>query len=217
MASNQLAAIIGLIHRDQAHTVEALTGAFAEDFGHFARSNNRQPLETAVTMLKKGGNDAHIASAITAGYKGANLATGYVGAQSGKYKAQPESVTAVFEAAIVQACDAFKASLVESKAFEPAAKKTDAEKLTAKTEKADKAEKVLNDLITAKIQAGELVRASDVVTGAELGQSAIVDMLVTMVRDNTLSPENMQALRDELSNADKRIKAASKAAAKAAA
>jgi len=157
-----LASFVSLMHGDRASTIDAATQAFADDFGHFARANNREPLNVAIAALKKAPKDKAISQAINEAYKTSNLTVGYIGANSGKFSAQPDSVQATFNDAIKAASEAFKLSLESSEAFAEKVAKTQEEKTKAKEEKAAKASEALENAITAKVQAGELVRSVDV-------------------------------------------------------
>ena len=157
-----LCSFISLMHGDRASTIDAATQAFTDDFGHFARANNREPLNVAIAALKKSPKDKALAQAINEGYKASGLTVGYIGATSGKFAAQPDNVQETFNAAIKAASEAFKLSLEQSEAFAERVAKTTEEKAKAKADKEAKATEATEALITAKVQAGELVRASDV-------------------------------------------------------
>lgn len=157
-----LASFVSLMHGDRASTIDAATQAFTDDFGHFARANNREPLNVAVAALKKSPKDKALAQAVNEGYKASGLTVGYIGASSGKFSAQPDSVQATFNDAIKTASEAFRQSLEASEAFAEKVAKTQEEKTKAKEEKAAKASEALENAITAKVQAGELVRSVDV-------------------------------------------------------
>lgn len=159
---NALASFIALIQGNREATLSQAGEAFASDFGHFARANNREPLNMAVKTLGKHAKDKAIGEAINAGYTAGALVTGYIGAQSGKFADQPDTVKATFEDAITRAALAFNESLQTSEAFAERAPKTAADKATAKAEKDAKQLEAVEALITAKVQAGELVRARDV-------------------------------------------------------
>lgn len=162
MAKSALLSFISLIHGDKLATIAAASEAFTSDYGHFARANNRDPLNDALKALKKTAKDKAIAQAINDGYTAGNLPAGYIGATTGKLSAQSDDVQAKYELAIVAASEAFKVSLESSEAFADKPVKTQEQKDAEKTQKAQKASEALENAITAKVQAGELVRASDV-------------------------------------------------------
>lgn len=199
---NALLTTIKVLHRDMGASVDALTAAFESDYGHFARANNREALESAAKALTRSKIDQAVAQAINAGYKAGGLVTGYVGARTGKFRDQPETVQAEFNSAITKASEGFRESLLQSGAFDAPKTRTDEEKAAAKAAKAEKAEAAVQAAIDAKIVAGELVKASDIkpVTLDTLGQSEIVDMVTTGILAGTLDSENVaqiiQALRD---------------------
>ncbi len=212
---NKLASIIGLIQRNQAATLSALSEAFGEDYGHFARSNNREPLNRAAGCLAKGKVDAAIGAAIHAGYKAGALAVGYIGAATGKFKDQPEAVQAGFADAVTRAIAGFTESLTDAGVFADKAPKTDAEKAQAKQDKQDKQTAAIDAAINARIVAGELVRADSV--RSELTVTALVDALVSAATSGKLTVENMIALEFALVDAKAAMDASSVALAHVAA
>lgn len=159
---NALASIITLIHGDRTATIEQLTEAFASDFAHFATSNNRQPLNEAIKALAKSPKDKAIAEAINEAYQASSLTVGYIGAQTGPFAKQPSDVQERFNSAITRATSCFHDSIDGSEAFAAKVPKTDADKAKAKEAKEAKKLESDNALITAKIQAGELVRADQI-------------------------------------------------------
>jgi hypothetical protein len=193
--SNALASFISLIHGDRATTLDAAVVAFTADYGHFARSNNREPLNAAVKALKKAPKDKAISEAISDAYKAGALVNGYIGAQSGPFKAQPDDIRAMFDGAIANAATAFLHSLESSEAFADKVEKTMEEKAKAKADKADKATAAADALITAKVQAGELVRASDVMTLDQHSSLALCEALERMHASAPLSDGTMAVLR----------------------
>lgn len=174
-----LASFVSLMHGDRASTIDAATQAFIDDFAHFARANNREPLNVAIAALKKAPKDKAIVQAINDAYKASGLTVGYIGAKDGKFSAQPDSVQATFNDAIKVAGEAFKLSLESSVAFADKVAKTQEEKTKAKEERTAKASEALENAITAKVQAGELVRASDVKKLEDFHVSALFDALVS--------------------------------------
>lgn len=174
-----LGSFISLMHGDRASTIDAATQAFTDDFGHFARANNREPLNVAIAALKKAPKDKAMSQAINEAYKASGLTVGYIGASSGKFSAQSDSVQATFNDAIKVASEAFKQSLEASEAFAEKVAKTTEEKAKAKADKEAKATEATEALITAKVQAGELVRASDVKKLEDFHVSALFDALVS--------------------------------------
>ena len=183
-AKSALFNFIALVHGDRVATLATASEAFALDFGHFARSNNREPLNEAVKGLNKSPKDKAIGEAIAQGYKAAGLVIGYIGAQSGKFASQPDDVKAAFEAAIVQAVDAFTLSLNTCEAFATVLKKTVAERDAAKAAKADKASEAVAALINEKIKSGELVRSVDVHTVGQMADSLLLSELSGRENDN---------------------------------
>lgn len=188
-SKSALLAIVSLLHGDSAETLAQLSEAFKKDYSHIARANNRDALESAISALKKSPKDKAIAEAIAAGVAAGALVQGYIGARTGSFASQPDDVRAVFEDAITRASLAFDSSLVGAEVFAPKVEKTKEEKATAKAEKAEKAEKAMNDLITAKIQSGELIRASDVKTLADAGPLALAETLQSLHVVGGISPQ----------------------------
>ena len=175
-----LARTVSLISHDVEALCEALSLDFASDFGHFARSNNRDRLEAAIGSLQKAKPlHAAILAAIDAGIKAGGLVQGYIGARTGAYDKQPSANVEAFEFAMIEAGEAFTASLRSAPALQPKTPKTKEEKEKAKDEKAQKALDAGEALITAKIQAGELVRAVDVKQLGDFHTSALFDALVS--------------------------------------
>lgn len=186
---NALASLISILHKDSAATIEALTEAYTSDFSHFAKHNNDDSLVSAVKSLTKSPADKAIASAMVEGRKASCLVVGRIGAtgsEKGKFEELPDTVQAKYNTAIDEATAAFKASLVACGAFAEKAPKTEAEKAKAKAEKAEKAEKAVNDLITAKVQAGELVRATDIHTIKDMSSQCLATELASREDLNTV-------------------------------
>jgi len=191
MAKSALLSFISLIHGDKLATIAAASEAFTSDYGHFARANNRDPLNDALKALKKTVKDKAIAQAINDGYTAGNLPAGYIGATTGKLSAQSDDVQAKYELAVVAASEAFKASLEASEAFAEKVAKTQEEKIKAKEEKAVKANEALENAITARVQAGELVRASDVKPYPQNEIDSLKARIETLQAENeTLHAEN---------------------------
>jgi hypothetical protein len=191
-----LASFIALVHGDRVATLAHAGEAFALDFSHFAHSNNRVPLNEAVAALAKGPKDKAIGEAINAGYVASGLTIGYIGAQSGAFKNQPAETQAMYNEAIDKAVAAFALSLDTCEAFAEKAKKSDAEKATAKAEKEAKALEASEALITAKIQAGELVRATDVKALDQASSLALAEALHAMRDKGTISPQAFALIGD---------------------
>ena len=194
---NALASFIALMHGDRAETISQAAEAFAVDFGHFARANNGEALATAAKALAKGPKDKALAQAMHDGAKAAGLAVGYVGAHTGPFAKQPDDVRAHYESAITAAVEAFTACLEASEAFAAKAPKTDADKAKAKAEKEAKAQEAQEALITAKVQAGELVRATDIKPLEAFGALALCEALqaLTVADPEALRPEALQILQ----------------------
>lgn len=160
--ADKLLPLVLVLQRNKSATIDALTLAFSEDYGHFARANNRDPLTRAASALGKKAHDVAIAAALTAAYQAGGLTVGFIGARLGKFeKAKPE-VTQPFNEAIEAATAAFKESLKTAECFIEATPLTDDEKAARKTEKAEKAEKARQDVLSEAVRAGEIVRACDI-------------------------------------------------------
>ena len=186
---NALASLISILHKDSAATIEALTEAYTSDFSHFAKHNNDDSLVSAVKSLTKSPADKAIASAMVEGRKASGLVVGRIGAtgsEKGKFEELPETTQQKYIDAITSASEAFKVSIEASGAFADKAPKTEEEKAKAKAEKAEKAEKAVNDLITAKVQAGELVRASEVHTIKDMSSQCLATELASREDLNTV-------------------------------
>lgn len=191
MAKSALLSFISLIHGDKLATITAACEAFTSDYGHFARANNRDPLNDALKALKKTVKDKAIAQAINDGYTAGNLPAGYIGATTGKLSAQSDDVQAKYELAIVAASEAFKVSLESSEAFADKPVKTQEEKAKAKEDKAAKASEALENAITAKVQAGELVRSADVKPYPQEEIDALKALVASLQAENeALASEN---------------------------
>ena len=198
---NALASLITLLHGSREAILSEAYEAFASDFAHFARANNRIPLNTAVSALTKGPKDKAIGEAIHAGFIGGGLVVGYIGAASGKFSEQPDDVKGKFEAAIVSATLAFNESLSTCEAFEAKAPKSDADQAKAKADKANKKAKADNALITAKIQAGELVLASEIRAFPQEEIDALKAHIADLQASNIALAFEVQTLQDALANA----------------
>ena len=180
MSVSALKAVIGVFHRDPSTTLEALSEAFTSDYSQFAKANNREPLNRAGESLNKSKADKAIAEAITAGYKAGALVTGYVGAHSGPFAKQSETVQVGYIEAIAKASASFRETLELSGAFVAKASKTDEEKAEAKAKAKAKADEAIAKAINDKIQLGELFHADSVgaaVTLGELSTLALIDEL----------------------------------------
>lgn len=202
MAKSALLSFISLIHGDKLATIAAASEAFTSDYGHFARANNRDPLNDALKALKKTAKDKAIAQAVNDGYTAGNLPAGYIGATTGKLSAQSDDVQAKYELAIVAASEAFKVSLESSEAFADKPVKTQEQKEAAKVEKAAKASEALENAITAKVQAGELVRSADVkpypqeeIDALKAHIETLSATVETLTAENTMLHEALEALR----------------------
>jgi hypothetical protein len=174
---SKLQALIKTIHGDRAATIAALSEGFREDFGHFVRANNSESIVLAVGELKKSEKDTAVLTAISEGRKAAGLVEGYIGARTGKFSSQPEDVQAKFNDALDRAVQAFTDSLNASYAFTEKAKKTDAEKAKAKEDKEAKAQANKEAMVTAMVQSGEIVRASDVHKLEDASTQSLLDLL----------------------------------------
>jgi hypothetical protein len=209
---SKLQASIKLLHGDRGATLVTLTEGFREDFGHFARANNREALNQAIGELKKSPKDRAIADAISEGNRSAGLVEGYIGARTGKFASQPEDVQAKFNDALDRAVEAFQGSLEASDAFADKAAKTDAEKAKAKADKEAKAQANKEALITAMVQSGEIVRAVDIKTLADMSDGALILELID--RENSLDEEGTHVVKlgglamfDDVSRAYETLKA----------
>ena len=202
-----LGSFISLMHGDRLATIEAATQSFSEDFGHFAKANNREPLNVAVATLKKSPKDRAITQAINEAYKASGLTVGYIGASSGKFTAQPDSVQAMFNDAIKAASEAFKQSLESSEAFAEKVAKTQEEKTKAKEEKAAKASEALENAITAKVQAGELVRSVDVRPFPQEELDCLKALVERLQAENTTLQAENETLQASLAAATAKAKA----------
>ena len=176
---SKLQALIKTIHGDRAATIAALSEGFREDFGHFVRANNSESIVLAVGELKKSEKDTAVLTAISEGRKAAGLVEGYIGARTGKFSSQPEDVQAKFNDALDRAVQAFTDSLNASYAFTEKAKKTDAEKAKAKEDKEAKAQANKEAMVTAMVQSGEIVRASDVHKLEDASTQSLIAELMT--------------------------------------
>jgi len=179
---------------DKTGQLALLSTAFATDFGHFARSNNRADIESAILATGKSPKGKAIALAISEGFKGAGLVSGYIGAKTGKYASQSPEVQQPFEDAIIRGCEAFDASLTTSEAFKDAAVKTAEEKAKAKTDKEEKAAKVKADILNSAVADGTMVRAKDVVAAQALSSVAVTDIVIDMLATGAFSDERAHTL-----------------------
>jgi len=176
--ASQSQVFVKLTHKDPASLVDAATTSFTTDFQTFARSNNRMDLDVGVLELKNSPHDRAYAGAAAAAWKAANLSTGRIGAGKCKWPAMSIEEQAPFTEAVTRYEAAFRQSLVESGLFVAPAAKSQADKDKAKQDKAEKAEKAKADLLTAMVQAGEIVRVADVKTIKDMSVSALVGELL---------------------------------------
>lgn len=204
MAKNFASAIartVSLISHDVETLIETLSADFASDYGHFARSNNRDRMEQGLASLVKAKPlHAAIIQAIDAGVKAGALVQGYIGAHNGPYAKQTSENVATFENAMTLANAAFTATLTQCEALQPKTPKTKEEKEKAKTEKAEKASEAIETLINAKIQAGELVRASAVRAYPQEEIDALKLEIETLKAENATLLADMNHLQVEYSH-----------------
>ena len=164
--ANNLFNAIRVAHRSPTAILALLVDSYNKDFATFATGNNRGPLEEAVKILTGSKLDKALALAISKGYDAGGLTTGYIGAVSGKYAAQPADVHAKYDGAIEEATSAFRVALIDSGLFAEKEEKTkaqkDEEKAKREEEKAKKEAETKAAILHAAVVAGEVVRREDV-------------------------------------------------------
>ena len=177
MSVSALRSVIGVFHRNTSVTIESLSVAFTSDYGHFARANNREPLNRGAESLGKSKADKAIAEAITAGLKAGGLSIGYIGIRTGALSKQSPEVIAQYEDAIIKASEAFTASLLAAEAFAPKVEKTKEEKEAAKAKVETAKAKAIQTAIDAKVRSGELFHADSAGAGVTLSQISTLALL----------------------------------------
>lgn len=196
--ANNLFNAIRIAHRSPTAILNLLVESYGKDYSTFAQGNNSGPLEEAVKILTGSKLDKAIALALSKGYEAGGLTTGYIGAVTGKYSAQPAEVHEKYDSAIEAATRAFRGALTDSGLFAEKGEKTDAEKQKVKEERAEKKAKEAEEqkaaILNAAVVAGEVVRASDVVAGASLGDSALTDLVISKLESRMLSEDNVKAI-----------------------
>ena len=209
--ANNLFNAIRIAHRSPTAILNLLVDSYTADYSTFAKGNNRAPLEEAVKILTGSKLDKTIALAISKGYQEGGLTIGYIGAVTGKYSAQPVEVHEKYERAIELATAAFRVCMLDSGLFAEKPELSKAEKEKAKSEREEKKAKETTEqkanIIHAAIVAGEIVRASDVVAGASLGDAALADLISDKIFTRTLSEDNARSMIIDLTNGFTKIAA----------
>ena len=196
--ANNLFNAIRIAHRSPTAILNLLVESYGKDYTTFATGNNRAPLEEAVKILTGSKLDKALALAISKGYDAGGLTTGYIGAVTGKYSAQPAEVHAKHDGAIERATAAFRVALTDSGLFAEKEEKSKAQKEEEKAkreeEKAKKEADTKAAILNAAVVAGEVVRASDVVAGASIGDAALTDIVLAKIESHTLADDNLRAV-----------------------
>ena len=179
--ANNLFNAIRIAHRSPTAILNLLVESYSKDYTTFATGNNRAPLEEAVKILTGSKLDKALALAISKGYDAGGLTTGYVGATSGKYAAQPPEVHAKYDGAVERATSAFRVALTDSGLFaekeEKSKSQKEEEKAKREEEKAKKEAETKATILNAAVVAGEVVRASDVNPVTAYSDFALADLI----------------------------------------
>lgn len=164
--ANNLYNAIRIAHRSPTAILNLLVESYGKDYTTFATGNNRGPLEEAVKILTGSKLDKALGLAISKGYDAGGLTTGYIGAVSGKYAAQPPETHAKYDGAIEDATAAFRVALTDSGLFAEKTEATKEEKEKAKAEREEKKAKEAAEqkaaILHAAVISGEIVMAKDV-------------------------------------------------------
>lgn len=203
MSVSRLAHFIATINATPEKLAELATVEFSADLMHLVNANNEQPLAEAIAMLPmgkakvKGKQNQAIGDAIARAVKATREAlpdgAGWIGAVNGSFSKASKDARTPYLIAHAAGVECFAAVLAESGEFVSAPKKTDEEKAKAKAEKDAAKAKALEDTIAAKVEAGELVRAADVVT---LTNEDMAAALLRAAKDGALSPAVLALLEE---------------------
>lgn len=164
--ANNLYNAIRIAHRSPTAILNLLVDSYTADYRTFATGNNRGPLEEAVKILTGSKLDKALGLAVSKGYEAGGLVTGYVGAVTGKYSAQPPETQEKYDGAIERATSAFRVCMIDSGLFAEKPELSKEEKETAKAkreeEKAKKDAETKAAILHAAVISGEVVRAENV-------------------------------------------------------
>jgi septum formation inhibitor MinC len=199
--ANNLFNAIRVAHRSPTAILALLVDSYTADYRTFATGNNRAPLEEAVKILTGSKLDKALALAISKGYDAGGLTTGYIGAVSGKYAAQPPEVQAKYDGAIEKATSAFRVALTDSGLFAEKEEKSKAQKEEEKAkkeeEKAKKEAEAKAAILHAAVISGEVVRAADIVPAPDTHEMASI--VCNSIIAGLLTEDELEMLRVALS------------------
>lgn len=199
--ANNLFNAIRIAHRSPTAILNLLVESYGKDYATFATGNNRGPLEEAVKILTGSKLDKALALAISKGYEAGGLTTGYIGAVSGKYSAQPADVLAKYDGAIEEATAAFRVALTDSGLFAEKEEKSKAQKEEEKAkreeEKAKKEADTKAAILHAAVISGEVVRAADIVPAP--GTHEMASIVCNSIIAGLLTEDELEMLRVALS------------------
>lgn len=199
--ANNLYNAIRIAHRSPTAILNLLVESYGKDYSTFATGNNRAPLEEAVKILTGSKLDKALALAISKGYEAGGLTTGYIGAVSGKYAAQPADVHAKYDGAIEDATAAFRVALTDSGLFAEKEEKSKAQKEEEKAkreeEKAKKEAETKAAILHAAVISGEVVRSADIVPAPDAHEMASI--VCNSIIAGLLTDDELEMLRVALS------------------
>ncbi len=199
--ANNLYNAIRIAHRSPTAILNLLVESYASDYRTFATGNNRGPLEEAVKILTGSKLDKALVLAISKGYDAGGLTTGYVGAVTGKYAAQPAETHAKYDGAIEEATSAFRVALTDSGLFAEKTEATKEEKEKAKAEREEKRAKEAAEqkaaILHAAVISGEVVRAADIVPAPDTHEMASI--ICNSIVAGLLTDAELEMLRVALS------------------
>lgn len=199
--ANNLYNAIRVAHRSPTAILNLLVDSYTADYRTFATGNNRAPLEEAVKILTGSKLDKALSLAISKGYEAGGLTTGYIGAVSGKYSAQPPETHAKYDGATERATSAFRVALTDSGLFAEKEEKSKAQKEDEKAkreeEKAKKDAETKAAILHAAVISGEVVRAADIVPAPDTHEMASI--VCNSIIAGLLTEDELEMLRVALS------------------
>ncbi len=199
--ANNLFNAIRIARRSPTAILNLLVESYGKDYTTFATGNNRGPLEEAVKILTGSKLDKALSLAISKGYEAGGLTTGYIGAVSGKYAAQPAETHAKYDGAIEEATSAFRVALTDSGLFAEKTEATKEEKEKAKAEREEKRAKEAAEqkaaILHAAVISGEVVRAADIVPAPDTHEMASI--VCNSIIAGLLTEDELEMLRVALS------------------
>ncbi len=205
MARSALALFLSTVNATPEALAALAVDAFSADLLHYVDANNDQRITEAVAALPmgktkiKGKQNQAIGAAIGAAVKACADALpdghGWVGAVKGSFSKAGKEARLPYLSAHAIGVQTFADALTASGEFVAPTKKTEAEKAEAKALREEKAAAALAETISAKVAAGELVRAVDVKVYTLADH---IGALRGAAIGGELTPEGLQALAEVL-------------------